>query len=252
MIRRPPRSTQSRSSAASDVYKRQTQSTWGIENISVRIVDQDGNIRSFRNVEIEGKIDTRRNVARNSHNQNISVNCRLRVLDGQFKGKVGQVKHVYKDRAFLYNQEFLSAAGIFVEHINNCYLVNATATQNSTIQDKATQALREKEKQLKGKKCVITLGSFKGHQGIVKSISDKFAQVELSTMPRTIPVPVNGVELQSNIENRRTTGYGMEGKTPAVGRQTQYMESPAFSMVSPGYNQDYQNMSSPGYYSRIK
>eukprot|EP01017_Pseudomicrothorax_dubius_P014970 TRINITY_DN17451_c0_g1_i3.p1 TRINITY_DN17451_c0_g1~~TRINITY_DN17451_c0_g1_i3.p1 ORF type:complete len:102 (-),score=21.24 TRINITY_DN17451_c0_g1_i3:38-343(-) len=30
MIRRPPRSTQSRSSAASDVYKRQTQSTWGI------------------------------------------------------------------------------------------------------------------------------------------------------------------------------------------------------------------------------
>eukprot|EP01017_Pseudomicrothorax_dubius_P045150 TRINITY_DN7765_c0_g1_i2.p1 TRINITY_DN7765_c0_g1~~TRINITY_DN7765_c0_g1_i2.p1 ORF type:complete len:126 (+),score=43.66 TRINITY_DN7765_c0_g1_i2:12-389(+) len=29
MIRRPPRSTQSRSSAASDVYKRQTQSTWG-------------------------------------------------------------------------------------------------------------------------------------------------------------------------------------------------------------------------------
>eukprot|EP01015_Nassula_variabilis_P023137 TRINITY_DN430_c0_g1_i8.p2 TRINITY_DN430_c0_g1~~TRINITY_DN430_c0_g1_i8.p2 ORF type:complete len:163 (-),score=50.77 TRINITY_DN430_c0_g1_i8:131-619(-) len=33
MIRRPPRSTQSRSSAASDVYKRQvsTQSTWGIQ-----------------------------------------------------------------------------------------------------------------------------------------------------------------------------------------------------------------------------
>eukprot|EP01017_Pseudomicrothorax_dubius_P010877 TRINITY_DN13952_c0_g1_i1.p1 TRINITY_DN13952_c0_g1~~TRINITY_DN13952_c0_g1_i1.p1 ORF type:complete len:197 (+),score=61.34 TRINITY_DN13952_c0_g1_i1:11-601(+) len=33
MIRRPPRSTQSRSSAASDVYKRQTQSTWGISKL---------------------------------------------------------------------------------------------------------------------------------------------------------------------------------------------------------------------------
>eukprot|EP00831_Metopus_contortus_P008475 TRINITY_DN1324_c0_g1_i4.p2 TRINITY_DN1324_c0_g1~~TRINITY_DN1324_c0_g1_i4.p2 ORF type:complete len:169 (+),score=9.58 TRINITY_DN1324_c0_g1_i4:59-565(+) len=31
MIRRPPRSTQGVSSAASDVYKRQTQSTWGIK-----------------------------------------------------------------------------------------------------------------------------------------------------------------------------------------------------------------------------
>eukprot|EP01015_Nassula_variabilis_P011441 TRINITY_DN1928_c0_g1_i2.p2 TRINITY_DN1928_c0_g1~~TRINITY_DN1928_c0_g1_i2.p2 ORF type:complete len:118 (-),score=51.86 TRINITY_DN1928_c0_g1_i2:149-502(-) len=40
MIRRPPRSTQSRSSAASDVYKRQvsTQSTWGITR--QKITDQ--------------------------------------------------------------------------------------------------------------------------------------------------------------------------------------------------------------------
>eukprot|EP00826_Nyctotherus_ovalis_P035790 TRINITY_DN3105_c0_g4_i8.p1 TRINITY_DN3105_c0_g4~~TRINITY_DN3105_c0_g4_i8.p1 ORF type:complete len:151 (-),score=18.13 TRINITY_DN3105_c0_g4_i8:149-577(-) len=39
MIRRPPRSTQSRSSAASDVYKRQvsTQSTWGKAIIKVSI-----------------------------------------------------------------------------------------------------------------------------------------------------------------------------------------------------------------------
>eukprot|EP01017_Pseudomicrothorax_dubius_P009460 TRINITY_DN1320_c0_g1_i5.p1 TRINITY_DN1320_c0_g1~~TRINITY_DN1320_c0_g1_i5.p1 ORF type:complete len:133 (+),score=41.96 TRINITY_DN1320_c0_g1_i5:42-440(+) len=37
MIRRPPRSTQSRSSAASDVYKRQvsTQSTWGTNQIKM-------------------------------------------------------------------------------------------------------------------------------------------------------------------------------------------------------------------------
>ena len=31
MIRRPPRSTQSRSSAASDVYKRQAKGVWGVE-----------------------------------------------------------------------------------------------------------------------------------------------------------------------------------------------------------------------------
>eukprot|EP00831_Metopus_contortus_P048107 TRINITY_DN3906_c0_g1_i1.p2 TRINITY_DN3906_c0_g1~~TRINITY_DN3906_c0_g1_i1.p2 ORF type:complete len:248 (-),score=49.73 TRINITY_DN3906_c0_g1_i1:130-873(-) len=39
MIRRPPRSTQGVSSAASDVYKRQvsTQSTWGLKNISDKI-----------------------------------------------------------------------------------------------------------------------------------------------------------------------------------------------------------------------
>eukprot|EP01017_Pseudomicrothorax_dubius_P042383 TRINITY_DN6907_c0_g1_i1.p1 TRINITY_DN6907_c0_g1~~TRINITY_DN6907_c0_g1_i1.p1 ORF type:complete len:852 (+),score=329.49 TRINITY_DN6907_c0_g1_i1:52-2607(+) len=47
MIRRPPRSTQSRSSAASDVYKRQvsTQSTWGInekKNICLRMLYTQG------------------------------------------------------------------------------------------------------------------------------------------------------------------------------------------------------------------
>ena len=36
MIRRPPRSTQSRSSAASDVYKRQTQADINIEEVHLQ------------------------------------------------------------------------------------------------------------------------------------------------------------------------------------------------------------------------
>eukprot|EP00831_Metopus_contortus_P005946 TRINITY_DN12240_c0_g1_i2.p1 TRINITY_DN12240_c0_g1~~TRINITY_DN12240_c0_g1_i2.p1 ORF type:complete len:152 (-),score=31.88 TRINITY_DN12240_c0_g1_i2:38-493(-) len=42
MIRRPPRSTQGVSSAASDVYKRQTQSTWGIK-LGLEIIIKHGN-----------------------------------------------------------------------------------------------------------------------------------------------------------------------------------------------------------------
>src|SRR5450756_2733581 len=46
MIRRPPRSTQSRSSSASDVYKRQTYATWWIRQAITRaIANQDRNIR---------------------------------------------------------------------------------------------------------------------------------------------------------------------------------------------------------------
>lgn len=177
-----------------------------IENISVRVVDNDGNVRSFRDVEIEGKAETRRNVARNSHNQNISKDCQVRVLDGQYKGKIGTVKHVFKDRAFLYNQEFPITAGIFVEHINNCYLLNATATMNPGIQDRATQQLKERERQLLGKKCVITLGAYKGHQGVAVSVTDKAARVELTSNCKTINVPLEGVELLTNIENQKTRG----------------------------------------------
>eukprot|EP00831_Metopus_contortus_P046602 TRINITY_DN37450_c0_g1_i1.p2 TRINITY_DN37450_c0_g1~~TRINITY_DN37450_c0_g1_i1.p2 ORF type:complete len:115 (-),score=34.90 TRINITY_DN37450_c0_g1_i1:138-482(-) len=45
MIRRPPRSTQGVSSAASDVYKRQvsTQSTWEIEGMCVTLEDYSRN-----------------------------------------------------------------------------------------------------------------------------------------------------------------------------------------------------------------
>eukprot|EP00825_Cyclidium_porcatum_P032694 TRINITY_DN34906_c0_g1_i1.p2 TRINITY_DN34906_c0_g1~~TRINITY_DN34906_c0_g1_i1.p2 ORF type:complete len:134 (-),score=25.14 TRINITY_DN34906_c0_g1_i1:120-521(-) len=40
MIRRPPRSTHCISSAASDVYKRQTQSTWGIIKLKLILINQ--------------------------------------------------------------------------------------------------------------------------------------------------------------------------------------------------------------------
>src|SRR5680860_675129 len=46
MIRRPPRSTQSRSSAASDVYKRQ-----------VKVVEADGTEKAFLSEEAEATVD---------------------------------------------------------------------------------------------------------------------------------------------------------------------------------------------------
>eukprot|EP00831_Metopus_contortus_P075594 TRINITY_DN69377_c0_g1_i1.p2 TRINITY_DN69377_c0_g1~~TRINITY_DN69377_c0_g1_i1.p2 ORF type:complete len:135 (-),score=34.41 TRINITY_DN69377_c0_g1_i1:90-494(-) len=44
MIRRPPRSTQGVSSAASDVYKRQTQSTWDDEGSLAWLYSDIGNV----------------------------------------------------------------------------------------------------------------------------------------------------------------------------------------------------------------
>src|SRR5450756_299049 len=42
MMRRPPRSTQSRSSAASDVYKRQVLTHRGVRNLNARVADATG------------------------------------------------------------------------------------------------------------------------------------------------------------------------------------------------------------------
>eukprot|EP01017_Pseudomicrothorax_dubius_P013975 TRINITY_DN1637_c0_g3_i8.p2 TRINITY_DN1637_c0_g3~~TRINITY_DN1637_c0_g3_i8.p2 ORF type:complete len:189 (+),score=44.01 TRINITY_DN1637_c0_g3_i8:55-621(+) len=72
MIRRPPRSTQSRSSAASDVYKRQsTQSTWGT---SLRIIlqmegDQEKEKKFLKALETTEKIDALLIQIRDSFNE---------------------------------------------------------------------------------------------------------------------------------------------------------------------------------------
>jgi len=82
-------------------------------------------------------------------------------------------------------------------------------------------------------------------------LTDKGARIELTSINRVLNVPIEGVELQHNIENFKTRSFGGDGKTPFAPRATHaYMESPAFSMVSPGYNAD--NMASPSYYSKLK
>ena len=45
-------------------------------------------------------------------NQTFNQDSTARVKDGLYKGKIAYVKHIYKDRLFLYNKEFIRTAGL--------------------------------------------------------------------------------------------------------------------------------------------
>jgi len=57
-------------------------------------------------------------------NQTFNRDSTCRIKDGLYKGKIAYVKHIYKDRLFLYNKEYIRTAGIIVENVNNCFLLD--------------------------------------------------------------------------------------------------------------------------------
>jgi hypothetical protein len=41
----------------------------------------------------------------------------VKVIDGVYKGKIGVVKHIFKNNLFIFNTEFTESAGIFAQPV---------------------------------------------------------------------------------------------------------------------------------------
>ncbi len=41
----------------------------------------------------------------------------MKVIDGVYKGKIGVVKHIFKNNLFIFNTEFTESAGIFAQPV---------------------------------------------------------------------------------------------------------------------------------------
>ncbi len=205
---------------------------------SISLIDSEGYTRNVPKLQVLNKLNPQGHT-KNNHNQDIYPKCVVRVNDGLHKGKTAVVKHVYTDSLFLYDSSLNTNSGIFVERVNNCYLIGSSVYDNTKmmarfnnptlqkaqqemsdmsmpqnpLEDKAKIKAKQDPKtrriNLIGQTKSIAKGAYKGMCGMIQSLTGDMVKIELQAMNRCITVPldhlnIDPIERESYSSNLRT------------------------------------------------
>lgn len=176
-------------------------------------------------------IDARRNP--------ITKDDTVKIIGGPYKGKKGVIRNIFRNFVFLYNQDFVSTNGIFVDKTENLEIMGSELladSYNMTGSKVNYKRIPEELRKLIGNFVKIIKGNWKGYIGTLKKVNDKNASVELSSKNKTITVDVSCIaEVNSETDtsqNTMSTPKSWGGpKTPAY-----YPQSPSFQPTSPSWN----------------
>ncbi|OTF81512.1 hypothetical protein BLA29_003894 [Euroglyphus maynei] len=173
--------------------------------------------------------DSKRAVSLDSDSNQIQVKDQVRVHDGPYTGRQGEIKHLYRGIAFLYSRMELENGGIFACKTRHLLLQGASKAQATTAGSVQAGYMSPRVMQspahpsgggaggggspvpprqgfqrsgrdrsdlnLIGKTIKITQGHYKGYIGIVKDAIGATARVELHTSCQTITVDKTRIAL---------------------------------------------------------
>lgn len=162
-------------------------------------------------------------------------------MNGYNKGKKGVIKCIFKNYVYLYNQEFFTTNGIYLDKTDNLEIMGSELLEDTTKTKGVKINMRiipDHLKCLMGKPVRITKGNWKGYIGYLRAADEKKAKVELLSRNKTIQIGVNDVKdlNDDNINvNNFTTNKNNNNlaKTPAY-----YPQSPGNNILgtSPKWN----------------
>ncbi|KAI4204757.1 MAG: hypothetical protein LQ348_001232 [Seirophora lacunosa] len=219
-----------------------------VDRESLRILDQNGSVRSVMPSQISNKLERRRNaVATDRNGSEIRNDDTVREIGGEQKR--GVILHIYRSFLFLHNREQTENSGISVVRASNVATVAAKGgrvAQASSGPDltKMNPAMQKNgangngampppksfgRDRTQGQTVNIRKGPYKGLLGIVKDTTDTEARVELHTKGKTITVAKETLMFKDpmtgqNIDYQRLAGSrgrgdggrgGFGGATPA-------------------------------------
>ncbi len=248
-----------------------------VDRESLRVIDQNGSIRSILPSQISNKIEKRRNAVATDRNGNeIRTEDTVREIGGE--QKQGVILHIYRSFLFLHNREQTENSGISVVRTNNVATVAAKGgrvTQGaSTGPDLARMnpALQRNGANTNGNSTMpppksfgrdralgqtvtIRRGPYKGLLGIVKDTTDSEARVELHTKGKTITVPKDTLGFKEYVPTSLTTcyyrltfisaltGQSIDYQRFAGGRGRGIGDRGGFGGGTPGRNPEWQSSS---------
>ncbi|KAL7269592.1 transcription elongation factor spt5 [Rhizina undulata] len=175
-----------------------------VDRESLRVLDQNGNVRVIVPSQVSTKISSRHGVATDRNGSEIRVGDTVKETGGETR--TGVILHTHRMFAFLHSRDQTENAGVFVSRTNNIATIAAKGGRiNSTGPDltKMNPALQRNGGQnnmmpppmkVGGRdKCIgqtitIRQGPYKGLMGIIKDATDISARVELHTKNKTITI----------------------------------------------------------------
>ena len=179
-----------------------------VDRESMRVVDQNGSLRTILPSQVSNKIEQRRNAVATDKN-GVEIQHGDTVKEPSGEQKKGVIIHIYRSYLFLHDRERAENSGIFPVRANNVITVaakgarsvhasngpdlskmNASRQVNGMNGDKAMPPPRSMGRDhMIGKTVTVRKGPYKGLLGIVKDTTDTHARVELHTKGKTISVP---------------------------------------------------------------
>lgn len=195
-----------------------------VDRESLRVLDQNGSVRSVMPSQISNKLERRRHaVATDRNGSEIRHDDTVREVGGE--QKQGVIIHIYRSFLFLHNREQTENSGIFVVRATNVATVAAKGgrvTQggsNGPDLTKMNPAMQRnggangngampppksfgRDRAL-GQTVTIRRGPYKGLLGIVKDTTDFEARVELHTKGKTITVAKETLGFKEYVLHRR-------------------------------------------------
>ncbi len=186
---------------------------------TLKVLDQHNSIRLINLLELEQKIDSRHNYAKNNFGQEIKRGAVVRIREGPKSGKKCEVKHVFKDILFLYNPEFYSTGSIHADLCTNVTLVSTSESFRAPLVPAPSSAAATPVKEYTiGATVMVQDGEWKGYQGVIKDIGKETLLVRLVAKCKTVQIRKDKINREAQQD---------WGKTPRPsGGQTVYRNSP--------------------------
>ncbi|CAG9857576.1 unnamed protein product [Phyllotreta striolata] len=229
-----------------------------LERENFHVLNMHGKVVECRPSSLQKRRINKYLAALDSYRNNLHRRDMVKVIDGPHSGFSGEIKHLYRNVAFLYSVEFLQNGGIFVCKTKHLQLAGGNKNVPSadiTVGMEYMSPRRSspmhpssggfgggfgggnrgggggggggggrgrvvRDRDIIGTTIKITRGPYKGNIGIVKDATHATARIELHTCCQTISVDRNHIS-DAGTTGTRDGSVSSYGRTPAyAGNQT--------------------------------
>lgn len=184
-----------------------------VDRESLRVLDQNGTVRTIMPSQISNKIEQRRNaVATDRNGAEIRQDDTVKEVGGE--ARQGVIVHIHRSYLFCHNREQTENSGVFVARVTNVATVAAkggrvaSQVQSGPDLNRMNPAMQRggpgganantgmmlppsrtggRDRAI-GQTVTVRKGPYKGLLGIVKDTTDTEARVELHTKGKTIQI----------------------------------------------------------------
>ena len=218
-----------------------------VSQYSLKLIDTRNEIKTV-SVRDVFKLPSHKINGIDSKKNPITKDDTVKVINGLYKGTKAIIKNIYKYFVFLHNNDYVQSNGIFADTCENIeilgseLLIDADGSRGKVNKKMVPEEIRN----LVGKTVKIISGVWKGYNGIVKDVTDKTADVELSSKPRTIRLELSCILSSDGQED--SNGFGGFKYDTTTPRAMAQPKTPAYYPQSPGWN---NNTATPNYFTSM-
>lgn len=246
-----------------------------LERENFHVLGMHGKVIECKPTALQKRRENINTIALDSEQNQIRRRDIVKVLEGPHAGRDGEIKHLFRNLAFLHSRMYTENGGIFVCKTRHLKLAggnkNAANSMNSMsfagyMSPRIQSPMHPgggggrgrgggggrgrggggrggmfRDREILGKSIKITGGSYKGAVGIVKDATDATARVELHSSCQTISVDRNHIAVVgAPAKDGSITVYGRTpSRTPGYGSQTPVYsgsKTPLHGSATPQYD----------------